>query len=445
MLVFPLVLLSACSGGSSDAAPAEVRLRLAAVPAELQPGSTIELRPTFARGTARIDPGVGAVQSGQRYRVGPFASGGRFTLTVTTATGTETAFVDVPLRYRERVTTAPPSPIARTRHAAVDLADGRILLVGGSSPGPLAWTTSELFTPAATSFEPAGDLSVPRTDPVVVATADGGALCLGGSSNAATFAEATRIEQWSPGALAWSIVGQTLSNRSRFTATVLPNRSVLLFGGVATGGLPDQRDAELFEPGLGSRSPLGESVRRRAGHTATRLADGRVLLAGGFDPVTGLLLRDAEVYDHGNETFTPAGELAYARSSHAAVLLPDGTVYVIGGEGLAGGTVRNFEQFDPTTGVWRLVGSLGVGRMDVRAMLLGSDEVVLVGGTQNNRSALAEIEFLRWRDGRVRSGAAILPGPRTGHSLHVLADGRVAVLGGDVGGGIPVATAFLID
>src|SRR5262249_55726265 len=54
--------------------------------------------------------------------------------------------------------------VRRSRHAAVALADGRVLVTGGFTTEPLfvETATAELFDPNTGTFTPTGDMSVPR-------------------------------------------------------------------------------------------------------------------------------------------------------------------------------------------------------------------------------------------------------------------------------------------
>lgn len=442
----PLWLLAAaCSGGSSAPVAPPLRLGLSALPAVLQPGSTVDLRPTFPAGAGRIDPDIGPVESGRSYRVGPFRQTQRFTLTVATAGGTETADVEVPVQYRERLQPRDPSPIARTDHRAVDLADGRVLLVGGGSPSPLPWANTELFDPASGTYAPAGELSTGRRAPALVSLPDGSVMSFGGESSTSSFEVATRVEQWDPVALAWSVRGNTLCNRSRHTATRLADGRVLLVGGEAFGGPLAARAAEIWVPGQGARPLAGALGRHRAAHTATLLADGRVLLVGGYDPVQGGLVEAAELFDPATETFAATGPLGEPRCYHAAVRLPDGCVWVAGGEVDAVTVRASVERFDPVTGAWSRGGDLGLARTELRALLLGTAQILVAGGIVLGGAATDRVELWDLRTGTARTVAAPMPSPRSGHSLHLLPDGRVVGFGGDPGSGWPTASAFLFD
>lgn len=439
------VLLLAAACGRSSRAPLLQPVELNAEPEAFAPGATVELLPLFAGGPGRIEPGVGSVESGRRYVVGPVRVGQRYTLIVALAGGGETTVARVvPLRYRERITPIPPSPIARTRHGAAMLADGRVLMVGGGSPGPLFWATAETFRGGSNAFAPVGDLSTGRDLPAIVALADDSAFAFGGASNTPSFDVATRVEQWDPGASAWSVRGNLRCNRSLHTATLLPDGSVLVAGGFATGGLPGDRDAELWVPGTGAVSPAGEMLTARFSHTATRLADGRVLLVGGFDTATGAALASTEWFDPATGVFTAGPSLADARGAHAAVEISDGSLLVIGGE-RNGELLASAERLDLVTGAFAPAGQLAVPRTDVRAVRRGDGAVLVAGGSLGTGVATASVEL--WQP--ARQGFAtlpfVLPEPRTGHTLHLLPDGRVVLLGGDAGSGFPAATAIVFE
>lgn len=437
-----LPVVAACDG--RDALPASLTLALRATPESFAPGETVLLQPLFRDGTARIDPDVGTVESGGSYRVGPVSADRTYTLTVLRTGGrTETQVLTVPLRYRERVRELAPSPIARTRHGAALLADGRVLLVGGSSPGPLSWANTETCT-AAGAFAPAGELSATRSGSQVVPLPDGSALAFGGPVNQNSFELATRVEQWDPGTLAWSVRGNLVCSRQQHSATLLLDGKVLVAGGLATGGLPTDRDAELWVPGFGSRQPAVGMLRRRAGHSATLLPDGRVLLAGGYDPGSGDAVREAEIFDPDLDAFVATGGLVEGRWHHAAVTLRDGRVLLVGGEVL-GQWRASAELYDPATGLFTAAGAMATARSDVRAVRLGDGSVLVAGGSLPGNAASDAIELWSPATGAFRPWGARLPAPRTGHSLSLLPDARVLLLGGDPGSGFPVPTAWVLD
>ncbi|MGA8367491.1 MAG: RHS repeat-associated core domain-containing protein [Candidatus Acidiferrales bacterium] len=137
--------------------------------------------------------------------------------------------------------------------------------------------------------------------------------------------------------------------RAWHTATVLPNGTVLIFGGVGANGHV-QAIAELFDPTtqkFTNLPPVG--LTPRAYHTATLLTDGRILIAGGVS-ATGETLGSIEAWNFQTNTAMnlPPG-LLVPRRGHTATLLADGTVLFWGGYNAAGAGLNFGEVFDPVT------------------------------------------------------------------------------------------------
>jgi hypothetical protein len=108
---------------------------------------------------------------------------------------------------------------------------------------------------------------------------------------------------------------------------------------------------------------------------ATPLADGRVLVAGGYGHTA--TLASAEIYDPAADRWTPAGDMKRPRYNFAATRLADGKVLATGTTGQSAWDMGldSAELYDPATNTW--------------------------------------------------SAAADMPGPRGGHALTLLANGKV--------------------
>lgn len=448
-----VVLLSLCSfhaacGNDSVAAASLAQVDLESVPAQLQPGSLVALRPFFRAGTGRIDPDVGPVVSGQAYVVGPFGASRRYTLTVVDGLNISVKTLDIPFRYREQVAELDPSTIARSEHATATLPDGTLLVVGGRSTGIGANATAEGYDPLRFAFAPVGNLSIGRRDPQLVVEPQGpggtiSALSFGGAAQEPIPGAGTAVERWTSQPLGWSIVGNLSAMRSRHTATPLSNGRVLVLGGDATGTEPSMLPGEMWT-GVGSRPTLGGIATHRIGHTATSVDAGFVLVVGGIDAQTGQPLASAELFDPNTETMQPAGTLAVARSTHAAVALGDGRVLVIGGkDGIS--ELRSCEIWDPLTQTFSPTGDLVQPVSEVRALRIGSGETLVVGGQAGPGGASSTMQAWSPASGQFRVFGNGLPQPRSGHSLTLLADGRVLLLGGDAGADFPTPVAWWID
>lgn len=443
------VLLSACllaACGKDVALTSSVALiDLRATPAVLQPGATVQLRPVFQSGTGRIDPDVGPVTSGASYSVGPFDRARQYTLTVTSGASTLTDVLDIPFTYRERVTQLTASVNARSDHGAVLLPSGSVMVVGGRSTGPQSNDSAELFSTSTFVHTPVGNLSTGRRDPALVVQFDGSVWSFGGQPNDPTLSVATVVEQWTstptPG---WSALGVLRVSRQNHTATQLADGRILVLGGLVNGGLPEDAAGEIWTPAVGSRLPTVALPTHRESHSVTELGDGTLLIVGGRDGVTGATLSTFERWDPATESVVATGALVAARAAHAAVRLDDGRVLVIGGEANAI-TLRSAEIYDPVTGLFTATGDLVQAVSDVRAVALRSGEVLVAGGQVGTRSATAIMQAFSPVSGTFRVFGNGLPLPRSGHSLTLLPDSRVLLLGGDPGTDFPVSVAYWID
>jgi hypothetical protein len=172
---------------------------------------------------------------------------------------------------------------ARTSHTATLLANGKVLIAGGSNSAGATLATTELYDP--------------------------------NSGTNGTF----------------TVTGTMAAARTSHTATLLANGNVLITGGIADiANAVSLSSAEVYDVVAGSFSATGPMMTVRDSHFAILLANGTVLVAGGSFGSTGGFT--AELYNTGNGTFTETGGMETSRALAAAVLLlPDGRVFVSGG------------------------------------------------------------------------------------------------------------------
>jgi Galactose oxidase, central domain len=337
--------------------------------------------------------------------------------------------------------------VGREIHTATLLADGRALVAGGfggtdaSLASDASFASADLFDPKTDRFSPTGSMATARGFHTATLLANGRVLIAGGTSKTwhTDGPFLASAELYDPSTGTFSSTGSMAAAREQHTATVLADGRVLIAGGNDTL-ITAVASAELYDPKAGTFGATGSMTTARAGHTATLLADGRVLITGGHPAgLSGMgdgpYLASAELYDPKKGTFIATGSLTTARAWHTATLLADGRVLITGGTHTFVPSLRSAEIYDPKTGKFSATGSMADGRMFQTATLLGDGRVLVVGGCPHgpnfdpgNFLALAEIYDPH---AGTFSPTGSMASARAFQGATLLADGRVLVTGGE--------------
>ncbi len=291
-----------------------------------------------------------------------------------------------------------------------------------ATPPPTAAPTA---TPKVGLKGPLGDGRQIHTATLL---ADGRVLVGGGTDYADQ--PLASVTLYDPATGTFSQTGSMGTARAFFTATLLPDRHVLVAGGgppqYGHPG-PDLATSELYDPKSGTFTPTGSMTTTREDHSATLLRDGRVLIAGGNDKADHAVA-SAELYDPKTGKFSATGSMAIARGYHTATLLADGRVLIVGGAAAAwtstDGTA-SAEVYDPKTGKFSPTGSMADGRAWHTATLLGDGRVLVTGSSNDQKLA----EIYDPKTGRFSATGSMADG-RIYHTATLLSDGRVLVAGG---------------
>ncbi|MFE9775610.1 DUF6603 domain-containing protein [Streptomyces sp. NPDC005931] len=152
---------------------------------------------------------------------------------------------------------------ARVGHQATLLPDGRVLVTGGDAPtGRLAGryragslATAELYDPATGQWIPAAAMPGGRSRHRAVLLPTGKVLILGGTGGPGYHTGYRSTIAYDPAADTWSPAGALVTGRWDFTALVLSDGRVLTAGGRVRSGVaaPGEQDvltetAEIFTP-----------------------------------------------------------------------------------------------------------------------------------------------------------------------------------------------------
>jgi hypothetical protein len=406
--------------------------------------------------------------------------------------------------------------VPRGEHTATLLRDGRILVVGGQAPIanvasttpatiPYPVTDPEVYDPVANAFTKTTDpslggalgamlvpvagvatqtIAVGREQHTATLLADGRVLLAGGwgferfdprNPGQLLLEEVASCHVFDPSTNQFTETATPLTTaRQRHGATLLPNGTVLIAGGLNSNvvwGTPPTplnlslASAEIYDPASNSIAPLSSSgldmVNPRMDGVAAydRTLD-QVLFAGGamrLPPTPPATPQSFFRVPGGAEEFTvstglfqntaskPTEDLRY----QATVTTAAGEIWILGGnDDMAKASSALVEVY--TGGAFAPVGSLSQNRARAQADLLGDRLVVVAGGTKYNKAPGDECANVDLVDTQAR---AILPAPpmqnaRNSFSLTTVGD-RVFAIGGFNGSpgnptsedGVPVGVA----
>ena len=176
------------------------------------------------------------------------------------------------------------------------IAEGQFVLNAGDRC-KLDGGGAELYDASAGTFSFTGYEMTPSVaEQTATLLTNGGVLVAGGSDDVDGSYNGAQVYDASTGT--FTANGGMTARRDQHTATLLPDATVLIAGGVCAGQfcLPSAGAAvELYDPFVGAFAAAGTMTAGRSSHTATLLPNGEVLMSGGYGD-DGLPLASAELY-----------------------------------------------------------------------------------------------------------------------------------------------------
>lgn len=233
---------------------------------------------------------------------------------------------------------------ARQNQSATLLANGKLLVAGGFNQlggSVTVLASKDLYDPVAGTWTRMNTLLTnPRAQHAAAQLPDGNVLLMGGINSGGVLGTTERI--------AIDDSGTTISPApvvfgNVTMGTTLADGTILVSGDATNPSAPR---AYRYYPAT-SAWTASSMVAARSQPTITRLQDGRVLVAGGtILGGGGVRTTSTEIYDPATNTWIPGAPMAAGRSAAQAVGLADGSVLMLGGS--VGSTdVATVERFTP--------------------------------------------------------------------------------------------------
>lgn len=310
------------------------------------------------------------------------------------------------------------------------IAQGRTCPIGfaqGGMTAPLYFAPTNFFAPTV------GSPAAARFDPVAVPLADGSVLLAGGSDGGSV--PLADVELYGSGSGSFTAAPMMLqSPRAGAQAVRVPGVGALITGGVDGNG--PIAGAELFDEVQRQflSLPSDQRLDARVGHRAVLVDDkGTVLITGGRSAAGSAI--DTTVFvrvqANGAASISSGPPLATARSEHAAVVA-GGIAVVIGGFGADGKPLASIESLQPadtgTPAAFVQIASLRFARADATASVLNDGSILVVGGVDETGVPRNDAEL--YSPLALKTRVLELAARRRGHTATVLPDGSVLVVGG---------------
>lgn len=310
---------------------------------------------------------------------------------------------DVTLRTSElfdpehgTVSVLPQQLVGRLNQAVAVGWGGRVVVTGGTKWTGGGWAAVDdvdVYLPWARTWLHAAPLRQPRADHAAVALADGRILVTGGNYGSRILRAS---EIYDPARDEWTAAAPLPRPRTMLSLALLPDGSVFAAGGFQDDAMIT-RTTYIYEP-WNDLWVTGPEMREvRLNHSMARLPDGDVLFFGGESMGAGT----AERYSWRGRRFEHAGVLGEPRLVAQGATLPDGSVLAVGG--LPDDRWRQkflptaaAELWDPRDRVWRDI-SRAPSLRAYAQLVVTERGVFRLSGVGENEEAFTTVEALVWR------------------------------------------------
>lgn len=226
----------------------------------------------------------------------------------------------------------------RALHTATYMRDGRIVVIGGvDQNGPLS--SVEIWDGATWTEDATDPMPEALHSHGAVQLANGDILVAGGTNGLGEVTSSYRYRPGNPDGTRWINAGRLSNGRMNHTLTLMPNGHAVIAGGAQTSG-STIRGVEIFHESADFWLPISSFSSARAYHTTTIAANGQMMAFGGYGN-TGYL-QDGERLGFmgtvdGETLLSPSVRQSSITTLSAPTLTRGGTISVTG-RNFKGGT-----------------------------------------------------------------------------------------------------------
>jgi len=269
-------------------------------------------------------------------------------------------------------------------NAAVVLADGRILAIGGHADFGVGVRNADIFDPVTKLWTPVAPMHHARWYPTATVLPDGRVIAVSGSDTCETCI-ADIPEIYDPSTNTW-----TEMRNARFSVNLYPFLFVLPDGRILEAGTTRQATTtRVLDLNTEQWTTIDSTIRD--GHSAVMYEPGKIMKSGSAADVSVSTAPAASTtftldMTQPSPAWVQTPNMAFPRAFHSLTMLPDGTVLTTGGGSTRDGvnyanSVLAAEIWSPATKTWRTMASQQYGRLYHGSAVLLLDGRVLVAGS----------------------------------------------------------------
>ncbi|MDE2490612.1 MAG: fibronectin type III domain-containing protein [Elusimicrobia bacterium] len=325
--------------------------------------------------------------------------------------------------------------VGHAYHSATLLADGTILVAGGTD-GTTVLQSAATFDPVAAKFTPTtGSMTVPREQHSATLLPDGRVLLAGGfTTTAGSTSPTNTAELYFPDQRSFAATPPMISSHSQATSALLPDGDVLVAGGFSAGTTAT-KTAEIYVSTSNVWMQVADMPSGRADAASVLLQNGKIAVFGGTD--SSGVLGSVVVYDPATNTWSTMGNsMPTALHGETATLMPNGDVLVAGGNDGFGESAKSY-LYNPGSDTWSATKDLNYARFEQSATLLPNGDVMMTGGVQeagigsgSSNNALQQVEYYHPNSRVWTYVGANMSAPRAFDTATLAPDGYLYFIGG---------------